>query len=114
MTTPLSQNRCEACRVGAPKVTEEELAQLKPEIPEWEIITINEIPQLTRAFKFSNFIEAMAFANNVGRIAEDEGHHPAIRVEWGKVTVWWWTHKIKGLHRNDFIMAAKTDNLLTL
>lgn len=64
--------------------------------------------QVTRTcFKFKDFAEALAFTNKVGQIAEEEGHHPSILTEWGGVTVTWWTHKIKGLHRNDFIMAAK-------
>ena len=61
--------------------------------------------------KYKNFDEALTFTNKVGQLAEAEGHHPSILTEWGKVTVTWWTHKIKGLHRNDFIMAAKTDQL---
>jgi 4a-hydroxytetrahydrobiopterin dehydratase len=69
------------------------------------------IKRLQRAFKFKNFAEALQFTNQVGALAEEEGHHPALLTEWGKVTVTWWTHKIKGLHRNDFIMAAKTDEL---
>ncbi len=66
------------------------------------------IDRLERVFKFQNFAKALAFTDKVGKIAEEEGHHPAILTEWGRVTVTWWTHKIKGLHRNDFIMAAKT------
>ncbi|MEP0825876.1 MAG: 4a-hydroxytetrahydrobiopterin dehydratase, partial [Nitrososphaera sp.] len=65
-----------------------------------------------KSFAFKDFAEALAFTNRVGAIAEQEGHHPDILTEWGKVTVSWWTHKIKGLHKNDFIMAAKTDALL--
>ena len=66
---------------------------------------------LERVFKWKNFVQALAFTNRVGELAEEEGHHPALLTEWGKVTVTWWTHKIKGLHRNDFIMAARTDQL---
>ena len=72
---------------------------------------VDGIKRLRRAFKFKDFREAMQFTNRVGELAEQEDHHPAILTEWGKVTVTWWTHKIKGLHRNDFIMAAKTDSL---
>lgn len=107
----LANESCEACRVGAPTLTPNELQQFMVEIPEWEIINQEKIPQLTRQFKFSNFVDAMAFANKVGELAEQYDHHPAITVEWGKVCVLWWTHKIKGLHRNDVIMAAKTDGL---
>ena len=70
------------------------------------------IEKLQRHFPFRNFVQALAFSNRVGELAEQEGHHPAILTEYGKVTVTWWTHKIRGLHRNDFICAAKTDALL--
>ena len=109
--TDLSQNKCEACRVGAPLLTDDEKAELLPQIPEWEIIEQEGVEQLFRQYSFANFVEAIAFANKVGDIAEEEGHHPAILVEWGKVGVRWWTHKIKGLHKNDVVMAAKTDAL---
>jgi 4a-hydroxytetrahydrobiopterin dehydratase len=69
------------------------------------------IKRLERTFRFDNFAQALAFTDRVGEQAEEEGHHPALLTEWGKVTVTWWTHKIKGLHQNDFIMAARTDGL---
>jgi 4a-hydroxytetrahydrobiopterin dehydratase len=68
-------------------------------------------PQLERTFRFPNFREALTFTLQVGELAEAEGHHPVLVTRWGSVTVIWWTHKIRGLHRNDFIMAAKTDAL---
>jgi 4a-hydroxytetrahydrobiopterin dehydratase len=105
----LQQMKCTACEVGAPTVTDEEIAEFHPQVPEWELKEIDGIKRLERAFKFRNFRQALAFTNQVGEIAEEEGHHPAILTEWGRVTVTWWTHKIKGLHRNDFIMAARTD-----
>ena len=108
----LSTKKCEACRIGAPQVTEEEIQMLMLQIPNWEVIKLDGINRLRRTFEFPNFIEAIAYTNKVGKISEEEGHHPAILTEWGKVTVTWWTHKIKGLHNNDFIMAAKTDQLL--
>jgi len=107
----LAQQKCEACRVGAPKVTEAEIAELKPRIPDWLLLARDDIPRLERTFEFKDFAEALAFTNKVGELADREGHHPAILTEWGKVAVSWWTHKIRGLHRNDFIMAAKTDQL---
>ena len=70
------------------------------------------INRLERNFEFPDFVQAMAFTNQVGVLAEEEDHHPAILTEWGRVTVTWWTHKIRGLHRNDFVAAAKTDTLL--
>ena len=105
----LAQMSCVPCRKGAPTVTEAEIAELHPQIPEWQIVEREGIKRLERAFPFKNFAEALAFTNRVGELAEAEDHHPAILTEWGKVTVTWWTHLIKGLHRNDFIMAAKTD-----
>ncbi len=107
----LTQKSCEACRVGAPLATDSEIEQMMPQIPDWQIIEVDGINQLKREFSFDNFIEALAFTNKVGELAESEGHHPALLTEWGKVTVRWWTHKINGLHVNDFIMAAKTDGL---
>jgi len=109
----LMQMKCEVCRVGAPQATDEEVAIYLKQIPDWSIAEYNVIRQLERTFRFKNFVDALAFANTVGALAEEEGHHPSLLVEWGKVRVIWWTHKIKGLHRNDFIMAAKTDEAFT-
>jgi len=107
----LVEMKCVPCRGGEPTVTDEEMEQLKPKVPDWQIIDRNGVNQLERVFKFKNFAQALAFTNKVGDIAEEEQHHPVLKTEWGKVTVTWWTHKIGGLHRNDFIMAAKTDKL---
>jgi 4a-hydroxytetrahydrobiopterin dehydratase len=82
-------------------------------VPEWQIVERQNIKRLERLYKFKNFAEALAFTDKVGALAESEAHHPALLTEWGRVTVTWWTHKIKGMHRNDFIMAAKTDQLYT-
>lgn len=108
---PLTAEKCVACRRGAPQVTAEEIAELQPQIPEWNLMDGQEVPQLERVYRFRNFAQALDFTNAVGALAEEEGHHPTLLTEWGRVTVTWWTHKIKGLHRNDFIMAAKTDAL---
>lgn len=108
----LTQMKCVACRKGEPTVTEAEIAELHPQVADWQIVEREGIKRLERVFKFENFVQALAFTNKVGEIAEAEGHHPALLTEWGKVTVTWWTHKIKGLHRNDFIMAAKTDKVV--
>lgn len=110
--TELENRHCEACRADAPRVTPDQIEELKPQIPEWEIIEVDGVKRLTRAFKFRNFEQALAFTNKVGEIAEKEGHHPSLLTEWGRVTVSWWTHKIGGLHVNDFIMSARTDALL--
>ena len=107
----LSKEKCEACRADAPRISDADLGHLMPKIPEWSVVVVEAVMQLTREFSFRNFEQAMAFSNLVGDIAEAAGHHPAIQTEWGKVTITWWTHKIKGLHKNDLIMAARTDEL---
>ena len=109
----LSQQICSACQVGAPLATQEQIEQFMPQLPEWKIIEVDGVKQLQRVYTFKNFVEAIAFSNKVGEIAELEGHHPAILTEWGRVTVSWWSHKIKGVHVNDFIMAVRTDALLS-
>lgn len=103
--------KCVACRKDAPTVTDDEVAAFLPQVPAWNLVERDGIKRLERTFRFKNFAQALAFTNRVGELAEAEGHHPAILTEWGKVTVTWWTHVIRGLHRNDFIMAAKTDQL---
>jgi 4a-hydroxytetrahydrobiopterin dehydratase len=105
----LKQMKCVACQVGEPTVTEAEIAEYKPLIPDWKIVEQDSIRRLERVFSFKDFAQALAFTNKVGELAEAEDHHPAILTEWGLVTVTWWTHKVKGLHRNDLIMAAKSD-----
>ena len=107
----LAGRKCEACRAGAPPATEAEIAEFSRQIPEWEIVDRDGIPTLERVFGFGDFEAAMAFTNRVGEIAEEQGHHPALLTEWGRVTVTWWTHKIRNLHVNDFVMAAKTDRV---
>lgn len=111
MNDELSQSSCEACRADAPKVSDDELKELIAKIPDWNIEVRNNMMQLEKVFQFDSFVKALDFTNQVGEIAEQQGHHPSLLTEWGKVTVTWWSHKIKGLHRNDFIMAAKTDEL---
>ena len=106
----LAGERCVACRPDAPRMTPEEIGALTREIPEWSVVERDGIPRLERVFSFANFVEALAFTNAVGSLAEAAGHHPALTTEWGRVTVAWWTHAIAGLHRNDFVMAARTDD----
>lgn len=102
---------CEACHSGAPKMDESEVAEYLPQVPDWEKVEINGVPRLRRTFEFDGWLPAVEFVNKVANAAEENDHHPQIRLEWGKVQVNWWTHKIKGLHQNDFIMAAKTDSI---
>lgn len=107
----LQHQRCEACHADAPRISEQETTELQQQIPEWKQIEENGEERLQRQFTFKNFAQALAFTNRVGELAENEDHHPALLTEYGKVTVTWWTHKIGGLHRNDFICAAKTDQI---
>jgi 4a-hydroxytetrahydrobiopterin dehydratase len=109
--TTLHQEKCVACRKDSPQVTPEETAQLLPFIPHWQLLEIDGVKRLSRAFKLKDFKTALAFTNAVGDAAEAEGHHPKLTTEWGRASVEWWTHKIRGLHRNDFIMASKTDHI---
>ena len=110
--SPLHEMQCVACRGGEPPLTDEQIAGLLPQVSQWQIHEVDSVKRLERTFKFRDFAEAIAFTDRVGRAAEAEEHHPLIITEWGRVTVQWWTHKIRGLHQNDFIMAAKTDLLL--
>jgi 4a-hydroxytetrahydrobiopterin dehydratase len=99
----LQKEKCVPCQGGMPTVTDKEIDLFFRELQHWSVVE--------KSFKFKDFAEALAFTNKVGKMAEKEGHHPDILTEWGKVTVSWWTHKINGLHKNDFVMAAKTDSL---
>ena len=107
----LTSKTCIACRVGAPLATDAEIIEFMQQLPNWLIVEVDGIKQLKRLFPFKNFVDAMVFTQKVAALAEHENHHPAILTEWGEVTVFWWSHKIQGLHVNDFIMAAKTDQL---
>lgn len=108
----LTNKTCVACRIGAPLATPEEISEFMPQIPNWTIVKIDNIKRLQREFPFNNYADTLTFTQKVGTLAEQENHHPAILTEWGKVTVSWWSHKIQGLHVNDFVMAAKTDELV--
>ncbi|MEX1198026.1 MAG: 4a-hydroxytetrahydrobiopterin dehydratase [Pseudohongiellaceae bacterium] len=108
----LAQRHCEPCSLGGKPLSPEESNRLLTGIPRWKKVRNDEgIEQLHRAFHFRDFKEAFNFAYKVAAMAEREDHHPALLVEWGQATVTWWTHKIGGLHENDFIMAAKTDRV---
>jgi len=110
--TNLSHLKCVACRGGEPTLTASQISEFQSQVPEWKLIEVDGVKHLERGFKLKNFVDAMAFTTKVGLISEKEDHHPMITTEWGKVTVQWWTHKIGGLHQNDFIMAARTDSLI--
>lgn len=107
----LADMHCVIHKKGDPLLSEEEIMDLYSQIPQWGLGEDRSAPQLLRRYKFSNFLQALEFTNKIGLISEEENHHPNITTEWGAVTVRWWTHTIRGLHKNDFIMAAKTDRL---
>ena len=108
----LAAGKCVPCRGGEPALTDAEIADLQLQVSQWQIKEVDGIKRLERVFKFKNYVEAVAFANKIAMTAEKEDHHPLIVLEWGRVTVQWWTHVVKGLHKNDFIMAAKTDEMI--
>lgn len=105
----LTQSSCVPCRGGVPTLNDDEIAALAPEVPEWRVVEREGVKRLERSFGFTNFKEALAFTVAVGALAEREGHHPDIHLAWGRVRIETWTHKIRGLHRNDFVLAAKID-----
>jgi len=107
----LTDKTCEACRADALLATREEISHYMTQLSGWQIATVDGVDRLEKTFAFKNFAQALAFTNKVGALAEQEKHHPALLTEWGRVTVSWWTHKIAGLHVNDFIMAAKTETV---
>ena len=106
---------CKACKADAKKLSEQEINEQIKQLPEWSVVAEGEdneqIKKLRKTFKFKNFVEALEFTNKVGALAEEHGHHPDILTEWGKVTVTWWSHKIKGLHQLDFALAYKTNEI---
>jgi 4a-hydroxytetrahydrobiopterin dehydratase len=107
----LTQMKCVACRKDTPTVTDAEIAEFHPQVSDWEIVELDGIKRLRRVFSFDDFAQALEFTKKVGELADEAGHHPVLLTEWGRTTVTWWTHKITGLHRNDFIMAGKTGEL---
>lgn len=108
----LDKLHCIRVTATTPRLTDEVIIELKAKLPGWETYEKEGMLRLEKTFKFKDFNQAMSFTNRIAQIADVEDHHPAILTEWGKVTVTWWTHRIKGLHKNDFIMAAKTEKLL--
>ena len=107
----LAGETCVPCRGREPTLDEAEVEALLPEVPDWRVAERDGVRRLERVFRFADFASALEFTVGVGGKAEEAGHHPALLTEWGKVTVGWWTHAIGGLHRNDFVMAARTDGV---
>ncbi len=107
----LASLKCVPCRGGTPPLTDSRINEMMPAVPSWTRIKQEGIDKIQKSFKFKGFKTAVAFVNRVADIAEEQGHHPDILIEWNKVTLTLWTHAIKGLFDNDFIMAAKIDEL---
>lgn len=109
----LSKEYCVPCHGGEPPLERPAIDELLAELSGWALREEQGVPKLMREYSFKNFADALAFAVAVGDAAERNNHHPALLVEWGRVTVTWWTHATGGLHRNDFVMAAKCDEILS-
>jgi len=104
----LTLQKCVPCESGAPALTKEEIEDYRKDVQGWKVLEIEGVKRLKRSFSFEDFAQALKFTNEIGEIAEEQDHHPLIKLTWGKVTIEWWTHAVGGLHKNDFIMAAKT------
>ncbi|HEV2528563.1 MAG TPA: 4a-hydroxytetrahydrobiopterin dehydratase [Thermomicrobiales bacterium] len=107
----LRRERCKACRKDAPLLLGEELDEMLLLVPDWELQRVDDVPRLVRTFPQPSWRAGLRFTQQLGELAEEEDHHPVILLDWNKVTVSWWTHIIRGLHRNDILMATKTDAL---
>jgi len=103
----IAEKQCVPCRGGIPPLTLEEAGRMMEKVDGWALI--DDGAKLSRTYRFGDFVEAQAFANRVGKLSETENHHPVISYSWGWCTVVFYTHKIGGLHENDFIMAAKVN-----
>ena len=108
----LLEKKCTACELGAPLVPEKDQVKLLKDLEDW-LIDKSNISKLVKIFKFSSYLQTLNFVNLIADLAESEDHHPKITFEWGIVCLEWWSHKIEGLHMNDFICAAKSDEIYT-
>ena len=108
----LHEKICIACMPDAEPASSDEIEEFIA-TSDWQFIKNDGVPQIFRKYNFDNFEQALAFTNTVAEIAEKEGHHPKIITEWGSVSVLWWSHKIKNIHFNDLILAARCDNKYT-
>ncbi|MGC4116103.1 MAG: 4a-hydroxytetrahydrobiopterin dehydratase [Myxococcales bacterium] len=106
--TELAKKKCVPCSAGTPKLWGFQLDHFAKQLPDWKVVNEH---HLERAFKFPDFVSALAFVNKVGALAEQEGHHPDLTLSWGKVVVTIWTHKIDGLSEADFVLGAKVDQV---
>lgn len=122
MSDPLAERSCVPCRGGVPPLDAPGIESFRRQLEDgWLVEHGSEVPtdgsrreapdKLEKSYDFANFVDALAFVNRVGALAEEQGHHPDIHLAWGKVIVWIWTHKIRGLTESDFVLAAKIDAL---
>jgi|SRR5919109_607536 4a-hydroxytetrahydrobiopterin dehydratase len=109
----LAQQNCVPCRSGDRPLPNAEIYRLLPRTPGWRVKEVDRVKRLERVFRFKDFEQGLEFTKEVAELAKTENHHPRITMEYGTVTLTLWTHKVRGLHNNDFIMAAKIDNLST-
>ena len=109
---PLSQQKCTACNSQSTGVTKPEATHLLALLAGWILVDRDGVTQLCKTYQTTDFVSALALTQQVGILAEQYDHHPAILLEWGRVEIRWWTHAIEGVHKNDFILAAKTDNVI--
>jgi 4a-hydroxytetrahydrobiopterin dehydratase len=111
LMTNLASKPCLPFRGDEKPLSPEQIEEYLDQLPDWKIVEREDIPRLERSFPFPDFKGALQFTNQVGEMAEEVDHHPAILVSWGRAAVSWWTHVVNGLHENDFIMAARTNDL---
>lgn len=104
----LASKRCMPCEGGTPPIEGEELQGLLGQLEGWELA---DGKRIEKEYRFPDFLEALAFVNRLGQVAEEQGHHPDVHLTWGKVRVTLWTHSVGGLSENDFILAAKADRV---
>ena len=107
----LAEMRCEPCRADSPAVASDMGKALLAELDGWVVDVVDDIPRLIRTYQTADFAAALGLANRIGEMADSEDHHPQLVVEWGRLQVGWWTHAIGGLHMNDFVLAARCDEL---
>ncbi|MBZ0297307.1 MAG: 4a-hydroxytetrahydrobiopterin dehydratase [Anaerolineae bacterium] len=104
-------DKCEPVNSQSRPLSKAEIDEMKQQASEWQVVDVNGVPHLKREFTFENFAQALLFTQKVGELAEEQDHHPQLVTEWGRVDVEWWTHSVKGLHKNDFVMALKVDDM---
>lgn len=109
----LKTMQCTTPTPDTPALDEADIQRLHAQVTDWSIVYEDGVPRLRRTFKLKNFQQALDFTVAIGEISEEQDHHPLIELTWGRVTATWWTHAINGLHQNDFIMAARVDDIFS-